>query len=150
MEIEELRQARNSEKPHNNKNDNRSNRPHPNGNNRDSKKSFQSTPRSKYCTFHQKHGHNSEDCVIANDLLERLARQGHLDKYIDGHIFKANKGSSSNTDKGKKHNEIPEITFEQSDLQSATTNLDDPVVISLQVGDPLVRKVLLDPGSSAE
>ncbi|MED6198129.1 hypothetical protein PIB30_063048 [Stylosanthes scabra] len=40
--------------------------------------------RSKYCTFHQKHGHNTSDCVIANDLLEKLARQGHLDKYISG------------------------------------------------------------------
>ncbi|MED6224235.1 hypothetical protein PIB30_081985, partial [Stylosanthes scabra] len=143
MEIEELRQARNSKKPNNNKNDNMSNRPHPNGNNRDSKKSFQPTPRfeeytqfktkkgdimkeilnskliklpknaenykdqkntdmSKYCTFHQKNGHNTVDCVIANDLLERLAQQGHLDKYIDGHIFKANKVSLSNTNKGKK------------------------------------------------
>ncbi|MED6149585.1 hypothetical protein PIB30_063910 [Stylosanthes scabra] len=115
MEIEELRQARNSEKPNNNKNDNRSNMYHSNGNNRDSKKSFQPTPRfeentqfntkkediikeilssklikppknaenykdqknadrSKYRTFHQKHGHNTEHHVIANDLLVRLAR----------------------------------------------------------------------------
>ncbi|XP_016178130.1 uncharacterized protein LOC107620492 [Arachis ipaensis] len=44
------------------------------------------TDRSKYCSFHQKHGHTTDDCVIAKDLLERLARQGHLDKYIGGHI----------------------------------------------------------------
>ncbi|XP_057756473.1 uncharacterized protein LOC130975747 [Arachis stenosperma] len=42
--------------------------------------------RSKYCSFHQKHGHTTDECIIAKDLLERLARQGHLDKYITGHM----------------------------------------------------------------
>ncbi|XP_057719180.1 uncharacterized protein LOC130933569 [Arachis stenosperma] len=51
--------------------------------------------KSKYCTFHQKHGHNTDDCVVAKDLLERLARQGHLDKYIGGHMQK--RGSNSTT-----------------------------------------------------
>ncbi|XP_016164020.1 uncharacterized protein LOC107606472 [Arachis ipaensis] len=44
--------------------------------------------KSKYCTFHQKHGHTTDECVIAKDLLERLARQGHLDKFIAGHMQK--------------------------------------------------------------
>ncbi|XP_025616802.1 uncharacterized protein [Arachis hypogaea] len=44
--------------------------------------------KSKYCAFHQKHGHNTDDCMVAKDLLERLARQGHLDKYIGGHMQK--------------------------------------------------------------
>ncbi|KAL1342288.1 hypothetical protein AAHE18_09G146900 [Arachis hypogaea] len=42
--------------------------------------------KSKYCTFHQKHGNTTDEYVITKDLLERLARQGHLDKYISGHI----------------------------------------------------------------
>ncbi|XP_057756554.1 uncharacterized protein LOC130975843 [Arachis stenosperma] len=42
--------------------------------------------RTKYCYFHQKHGHTTDECVIAKDLLKRLARQGHLDKYIGGHM----------------------------------------------------------------
>ncbi|MED6221331.1 hypothetical protein PIB30_053426 [Stylosanthes scabra] len=49
-----------------------------------------------------KYGHNTDGCVIANNLLECLAREGHLNKYIAGHISKNDKGSSSNTDKGKK------------------------------------------------
>ncbi|XP_015964502.1 uncharacterized protein LOC107488290 [Arachis duranensis] len=44
--------------------------------------------KSKFCTFHQKHGHTTDECVIAKDLLERLARQGHLDKFIAGRMQK--------------------------------------------------------------
>ncbi|XP_015945093.1 uncharacterized protein LOC107470219 [Arachis duranensis] len=34
---------------------------------------------TKHCAFHQKFGHTTDECVIAKDLLERLARQGLLD-----------------------------------------------------------------------
>ncbi|XP_015970613.1 uncharacterized protein LOC107494091 [Arachis duranensis] len=44
--------------------------------------------KSKYCTFHQKYGHTTNECVITKVLLERLARQGHLDKFISGHMQK--------------------------------------------------------------
>ncbi|XP_072094204.1 uncharacterized protein [Arachis hypogaea] len=160
--------------------------------------------KSRYCTFHQKHGHNTDDCVVAKDLLERLARQGHLDKYIGGHIQK--RGPSSTThDLSEQHrgkekasssqyerprgiincisggyasggysnsarkrsfraicsvdgtkqdatisNSQPEVTFTHADFNSNIQNLDDPVVITLQLGDLLVKKVLLDPGSSAD
>nr|XP_025612111.1 uncharacterized protein LOC112705503 [Arachis hypogaea] len=46
--------------------------------------------RSKHCAFHQKYGHTTDECVIAKDLLERLARQGLLDKYIEGRRHKEN------------------------------------------------------------
>ncbi|XP_072077771.1 uncharacterized protein [Arachis hypogaea] len=42
------------------------------------------------------------------------------------------------------------ISFNQADFRSASPNLDDPIVISIQVGELLVRKTLLDPGSSAD
>ncbi|XP_072081088.1 uncharacterized protein [Arachis hypogaea] len=44
--------------------------------------------KSKHCAFHQKYGHTTDECVIAKDLLERLARQGLLDKYIEGRKHK--------------------------------------------------------------
>ncbi|XP_072084316.1 uncharacterized protein [Arachis hypogaea] len=160
--------------------------------------------KSKYCAFHQKHGHNTDDCMIAKDLLERLARQGHLDKYIGGHIQKRGPSSITN-DLSEQHrgkekasssqyerprgiincisrgyasgeysnsarkrsfraicsvegpkqdvaitNPQPEVTFTQADFNSNIQNLDDPVVITLQIADLLVKKVLLDPGSSAD
>ncbi|XP_057739852.1 uncharacterized protein LOC130956943 [Arachis stenosperma] len=155
--------------------------------------------KSKYCSFHQKHGHTTDECVIAKDLLERLARQGHLDKFIAGHMQKrpssdqpATISSSKEKDKAPaqprgvincisggyagggdtnsarkrtyramlavEHSsvqyqptpDIPEMTFGCSDLKSNHMNYDDPVVISIQLGDLIVRKVLLDPGSSAD
>ncbi|XP_072087170.1 uncharacterized protein [Arachis hypogaea] len=163
------------------------------------------TDRSKYCSFHQKHGHNTDDCVIAKDLLKRLARQGHLDKYISGHMQRQAPPSgdlSSVTQHGRdrdrpnnSHPEVPtrtincisrsfagggatnlarkrsyrailsinanqiqqqplptspHITFQTANHDNNVANLDDPVVISLQLGDLLVKKVLLDPGSSAD
>ncbi|XP_025611902.1 uncharacterized protein [Arachis hypogaea] len=235
IDIEELRQARKSDKPHFREEEKSSS----------SKKSFKLTPRfdsytqfntkrediikeilnsklikpprkagtyqdtrnidkSKYCTFHQKHGHNTDDCVVAKDLLEKLARQGHLDKYIGSHIQKRGSSSTANDvpeqHRGKEKtpsgqyerprgiincisggyasggysssarkrsfraicsvdrperdvtitNAQPEVTFTHADFNSNVQNLDDPVVISLQLGDLLVKKVLLDPGSSAD
>ncbi|XP_015954600.1 uncharacterized protein LOC107478958 [Arachis duranensis] len=105
IDIDELRQARKTEKPHYRDDDKT----------RDNKKNFKPTPQyesytqfntksddiieeilnsnliksprkagsyldskgadiSKYCSFHQKYGHTTDDCVIAKDLLERLAR----------------------------------------------------------------------------
>ncbi|XP_072090422.1 uncharacterized protein [Arachis hypogaea] len=157
--------------------------------------------KSKYCTFHQKHGHTTDECVIAKDLLERLARQGHLDKFITGRMQKnatsasdltAASPSSKEKDKapsqprgiincisggyaGGGHTssarkrtyramlavtdapkvphpvqDFPEMIFGSVDFHHTDPNYDDPVVISIQLGDLIVRKVLLDPGSSAD
>ncbi|XP_025703588.1 uncharacterized protein [Arachis hypogaea] len=123
--------------------------------------------RSKYCSFHQKHRHTTDECVIVKDLLERLARQGHLDKYIGNHIQRrappsgggatssARKRSyqamlSIEADQTQTPPHFPQITFQPDDHNINVTNLDDSVVISLQLRDLLVKKVLLDPGSSAD
>ncbi|XP_016192188.1 uncharacterized protein LOC107633070 [Arachis ipaensis] len=38
--------------------------------------------KTKYYTFNQKHEHTTDECIVAKDLFECLACQGHLDKYI--------------------------------------------------------------------
>nr|XP_025616499.1 uncharacterized protein LOC112708784 [Arachis hypogaea] len=157
--------------------------------------------KSKYCTFHQKHGHTTDECIIAKDLLERLARQGHLDKFIAGHMQKRTVSNSEQPSTGQSSKEkdkapaqprgvincisggyagggstssarkrtyramlvvgdldhssepvpdIPELTFHPTDVNAKHTNYDDPVVVSIQLGDLIVRKALLDPGSSAD
>ncbi|XP_025703470.1 uncharacterized protein [Arachis hypogaea] len=233
IDVEELRQARKTERSATNKDDDKP---------RDSRKAFKPVPRydsytkfntkrddiikeilnsklikpprkagnypeskgvdrSKYCTFHQKHGHTTDECVIAKDLLERLARQGHLDKFIAGQMQKntsptPDTSAAGTSSKGKDKapaqprgvincisggyaggghtssarkrtyramlaitdapshprppTNISEVTFRPTDFNGADANLDDPVVISIQLGDLIVKKVLLDPGSSAD
>ncbi|XP_016164353.1 uncharacterized protein LOC107606855 [Arachis ipaensis] len=159
--------------------------------------------RSKHCAFHQKFRHTTDECIVAKDLLKRLARQGLLDKYVEGRKTKEvtsdrdeHPRASTDKDKGKRTSpNLPRgiinyisggyagggettsarkrsyramlaiegtthlqrekdaditITFNQSDFKLASPNLDDPVVISIQAGELLVRKTLLDPGSSAD
>ncbi|XP_072054170.1 uncharacterized protein [Arachis hypogaea] len=200
MEIEELREAQKSDK-------------HPNR--RDEERTFRSpfnrdrnyqdqrfVDKTKHCAFHRKFGHTTDDCIVAKDLLERLARQGLLDKYIEtrkgrgGNLDRIEHKQARADDKEKKSTPEPPrgvinhisggfagggetssarkrsyramlaiegtiqprkdkepdatISFTQADFKSASPNLDDPVVISIQVGELLVRKTLLDPGSSAD
>ncbi|XP_016163173.1 uncharacterized protein LOC107605718 [Arachis ipaensis] len=119
--------------------------------------------KSKYCAFHQKHSHTTDECVIVKGLLERLAKQGHLDKFIAGGYASGGPTSSARkctyramlavadtVSNNQLHQSIPEMTFHPTDFNSTDTNLDDPIVISIQLGDLIVRKVLLDLGSSAD
>ncbi|XP_016164969.1 uncharacterized protein LOC107607538 [Arachis ipaensis] len=52
--------------------------------------------RNKYCVFHQKYGHTTDECIVAKDLLERLARHGLLDKYV---TFRNQKEEAKDIDK---------------------------------------------------
>ncbi|XP_015961501.2 uncharacterized protein LOC107485479 [Arachis duranensis] len=98
IEIEELRETRRNEKPPSRKDDDKSGRfntrrediikdilhnrlikpPVKAGTYHDQKY----VDKGKHCAFHQKFGHTTDEYVAAKDLLERLARQGLLDKYI--------------------------------------------------------------------
>nr|XP_025618970.1 uncharacterized protein LOC112710780 [Arachis hypogaea] len=61
--------------------------------------------KSKHCAFHQKYGHTTDECVIAKDLLERLERQGLLDKYIEGRKHReSNKEEHHQTSASKETN----------------------------------------------
>ncbi|XP_072088241.1 uncharacterized protein [Arachis hypogaea] len=147
--------------------------------------------KSKHCAFHQKFGHTTDECIVAKDLLERLARQGLLDKYVStrkqreeresrhkqvetppskgiiNYISRGFAGGGSTTSARKRSyrammameesqperqtsTPISRINFSTADFKSTCLNLDDPVVISIHMGELTVKKVLLDPGSSAD
>ncbi|XP_025660953.1 uncharacterized protein [Arachis hypogaea] len=189
IEIEEFRALRRAEKPTSNREEERRNRA---GTYQDQRY----VDKSKYCAFHQKYGHTMDDCVIAKDDLEKLVRQGLLDKYIDICGWKRNtedlgqqsKTTDNSRDKGKKvDNDInpprriincisggfagggctnsarkrsyrammtmtestssqpinkdkPEISFIPKDYKATDRNLDNPVVITAQVGGATGKK----------
>ncbi|XP_072084555.1 uncharacterized protein [Arachis hypogaea] len=61
--------------------------------------------KGKHCAFHQKFGYTTDECVAAKDLLERLAQQGLLDKYMSSRNQKEAdtskpKHNSDHSDKG--------------------------------------------------
>ncbi|XP_025611598.1 uncharacterized protein [Arachis hypogaea] len=102
IEIEELRETRRNERPPSRKEEDKSNRSHNKFNTRKEDiikeilhnrlikplikaRTYQDqkyVDKSKHCAFHQKFGRTTDKCVVAKDLLERLARQGLLDKYV--------------------------------------------------------------------
>ncbi|XP_016199833.1 uncharacterized protein LOC107640846 [Arachis ipaensis] len=145
-----------------------------------------------------------DECVAAKDLLERLARQGLLEKYISSRSQKdadtsKPKYNSERRDKGSWRDPVETpttkgvinyisggfagggmtntarkrsyrammtmegtqqnsptptsstaINFGAGDFKTRAPNLDDPVIISVSMGPLTVKKVLLDPGSSAD
>ncbi|XP_057757107.1 uncharacterized protein LOC130976296 [Arachis stenosperma] len=121
--------------------------------------------KSKYYTFHQKRGHTTDECVIAKDLLERLARQGHLDKYINGHIQKYTTNSADHSSTRQYSRDKEKITYTHPDQPRGVINCifggfagggtsnsarKRTYRTMLSIDDILVRKVLLDPRSSAD
>ncbi|XP_057747926.1 uncharacterized protein LOC130967121 [Arachis stenosperma] len=103
METEELWEARRADKQQPRRDEEKH---HKTQNHKDHKKPFKLTPKagsyqdqkyvdkSKHCAFHQKFGHTTDECVIAKDLLERLARQGHLEKSVSGRIQQEKQSST--------------------------------------------------------
>ncbi|XP_052110160.1 uncharacterized protein LOC107464735 [Arachis duranensis] len=129
--------------------------------------------KEKHCAFHQKFGHTTDECVVAKDLLERLERQGLLDKYIGSRSQKETVdtrgfagGGMTNAARKRSYrammamektqqdcsvpNSPANIRFSTSDLKSRVPKLDDPMVISVNMGEMTMKKVLLDPESSAD
>ncbi|XP_072066068.1 uncharacterized protein [Arachis hypogaea] len=105
--------------------------------------------KSKHYAFHQKFSHTTNECVVAKDLLEILARRRN---YQHSQEMKL----SGDDDDGGAHQNLPVpisttlISFKYNYYKSQTPNLDDPVVISVHMGELTIKKVLLDPGSNAD
>ncbi|XP_017428565.1 uncharacterized protein LOC108336606 [Vigna angularis] len=83
-------------------NDNKGDRPP-----RKKKSSPKNADESKACRLHQNHGHNTEDCNIVRDEIERLVRAGYLQKYVKGEahreISPPRRGTSHRSPKRLSH-----------------------------------------------
>ncbi|KAK3007251.1 hypothetical protein RJ639_016151 [Escallonia herrerae] len=78
-----------------------------------------------YCQFHKDHGHTTEECKVLRREIENLIARGHLKQFV-------------------KTNE------RQGDLEEVITPHDDSLVISLQIDAYVIKRILVDTGSSAD
>ncbi|GJS30557.1 reverse transcriptase domain-containing protein [Tanacetum coccineum] len=108
-----------------------------------------SRDRTKYCHFHEDHGHDTNQCRELKHQIEEALKSGRLAHLVKGIKKKKEKMKSRNPRKRPvegDYSEVGEITFPPlSNMSSA-----DPVIIRAYVSGRQVNKVYLDNGSSCE
>ncbi|XP_064962889.1 uncharacterized protein LOC135611252 [Musa acuminata AAA Group] len=132
--------------------------------------------RSKYCRFHRDHGHDTEDCHDLQNQIEELIRRGYLGRYlkepreatprprmpverqvdviIGGPAAGGNSSSArksyarSSVEKRPRPELEPEISFGAE--EGERSHHDDALVISIQIANARVKRVMVDTGSSVD
>ncbi|XP_023901793.1 uncharacterized protein LOC112013632 [Quercus suber] len=114
--------------------------------------------RDKYCRFHRDHGHDTADRYDLKQQIEALIRQGKLQKFVS----KERADLPLQEQAPRRDNERPSIIpkmlrvdnlligFSEEDAQRLHHLHDDALVVSFQVGDYNVYRVLIDNGSSID
>ncbi|XP_064937458.1 uncharacterized protein LOC135589079 [Musa acuminata AAA Group] len=126
--------------------------------------------------FHQDHDHDTEDYYDLHNQIEGLIWRGHLGHYLrelreatphpkgpverqidvisGGPAVGGNSSMSrkayarSMIEKGPRSKHEPEITFGAKEVERS--HHDDALVISIQVANARVKRVMVDTGSSAD
>uniref|UniRef100_A0A2N9GA65 Uncharacterized protein n=1 Tax=Fagus sylvatica TaxID=28930 RepID=A0A2N9GA65_FAGSY len=106
-----------------------------------------------YCAYHRERGHLTETCRNYKALLEELVRDGHLHQFVD----------NTKLQQQRVHNPKPKAPIGTIDvihsharadsLRTETreaAHLREIFQVSEGIGDFEVKRILIDPGSSAE
>ncbi|XP_056694912.1 uncharacterized protein [Spinacia oleracea] len=108
---------------------------------------------NKWCDFHDDHGHLTEECIQLKDNIEDLIRQGYLAKYLTDHREeKKAKEIPKSTPQIQAKNTLPAVptmSFLAEDCRGITYDHEDPLVVSVDIANHMVHRVLVDGGSSA-
>nr|CAN83382.1 hypothetical protein VITISV_024224 [Vitis vinifera] len=130
----------------------------------------------KKCVYHKEHGHTTEACRCLHYLVEKLIRAGHLKQYLrsDARGRDASRNHNSGTprapaapkaiinyiNRGPSNEEYDSKRKRQRLLRAASVHELDPtrilqphrdaLILSLDIGDFDVRRILVDPGSSTD
>ncbi|GKV37551.1 hypothetical protein SLEP1_g45572 [Rubroshorea leprosula] len=96
---------------------------------------------TKYCDFHQDHGHTTKQCNSLRSELESLAEKGMLNEYIQ-----RLEQSRLNDDEWKDQ----PITFTPVDFEGVVTPHNDPLVTFVMINNCQVQRVLVDTSSAPD
>ncbi|XP_065049462.1 uncharacterized protein LOC135679526 [Musa acuminata AAA Group] len=130
---------------------------------------------SKYCRFHRDYGHDTEDCHDLMNQIEALIRRGHLGCYLksreatppprgpperqidvissgpvagDNSMVARKAYAHSMVEKRPRPEHEPKITFGAGGVERS--HHDDALVISIQIANARVKRVMVDTGSSVD
>nr|XP_017250520.1 PREDICTED: uncharacterized protein LOC108221132 [Daucus carota subsp. sativus] len=131
----------------------------------------ESRPTNRHCDYHGTHGHKTENCISLKYFIEEQISKGNMGQYIARNT--ANKGEGS----GKQKNIVnvvlggscspppspdscqevmsiqafPEqvISFSSKDFEGVTRGHNQALVVTLDIAENEVRRILVDNGSSA-
>ncbi|XP_020235067.1 uncharacterized protein LOC109814936 [Cajanus cajan] len=131
---------------------------------------------TKSCRYHRNRGHSTEECAALKDKIKDLIkeRSRSIDRREDEPSAQPRRvintiaggfaGGGSSSSAQRRHlrvvrhvhavetvrRRLPTITFTKADFKGIDPDQDDPMVISVEIHNCIVRKTLVDQGSSAD
>uniref|UniRef100_A0A804HW31 Uncharacterized protein n=1 Tax=Musa acuminata subsp. malaccensis TaxID=214687 RepID=A0A804HW31_MUSAM len=130
---------------------------------------------SKYCRFHRDYSHDTKDCHDLWNQIEALIRRGHLRRYLKSQeatprprgppetqidVISSGPAAGDNStttrkayaystmEKRPRPEHEPKITFGVGKVERS--HHDDTLVISIQITNARVKRVMVDTGSSVD
>ncbi|GKA63846.1 hypothetical protein Tco_0763452 [Tanacetum coccineum] len=100
--------------------------------------------RTKYCEFHEDHGHDTNDCIDLRKEIEACVRKGRM--VAKG--AKVHNNSQNNQSSRSKDNSSTQIGW--NDLIPEQCTGDNPLIITEDVGTTHIHRIYVDGGSSVE
>ncbi|XP_056697791.1 uncharacterized protein [Spinacia oleracea] len=105
---------------------------------------------SKWCDFHAYIGHTTNDCVALRTEVAFLLKNGYLNDFMSDKVPKrhARENEVDRPARAVAAKHLTPISFDESDAGDISDKHHDGLVISIPVGNCMVKRVLVDNGSS--